>query len=114
MSIEIGAGLGILGGSIASKELILKILGPTADYIGDGLRSWTEKRVENVKNIFDIAGEKLGNKIEEPGSVAPKVLRLVLNEGSFCDDELTKEYFGGVLASSRTPLARDDRGSIFS
>jgi len=34
-----------------------------------------------------------------------------LQEGAFCDDELSAEYFGGVLASSRSEIPRDDRGA---
>ena len=34
-----------------------------------------------------------------------------MQEGSFCDDELAAEYFGGVLASSRSEIPRDDRGA---
>ena len=36
-----------------------------------------------------------------------------MDEGSFCDDELSAAYFGGVLASSRTTVSRDDRGASF-
>ena len=39
------------------------------------------------------------------------MLKGVLEEGPFCDDELGAEYFGGVLASSRTAAGRDDRGA---
>lgn len=111
--MDVGSGLSILGGAVASKELILKILGPTADYIGKCVRDWTEHRIKNVNTIFKKAGKKLGRKIEESGSVHPKVLKLVLDEGSFCDDDLTKEYFAGVLASSRSSVQRDDRGAYF-
>ena len=41
-------------------------------------------------------------------------MKEVLNEGSFCDDPLTAEYFGGVLASSRSDVSRDDRGASWS
>jgi hypothetical protein len=34
-------------------------------------------------------------------------------DGSFCDDELTASYYGGVLASSRTPTGRDDSGKTY-
>ena len=37
-----------------------------------------------------------------------------LNHPVFCDDELSAEYFGGVLASSRPGVSRDDRGSSFT
>ncbi len=108
--MEPGTGLAILGSTLAGAKVIEKILGPTAEYLGDGLRNWTEQRVHNVNNIFKKAKAKLGDRIDEPGSIPPRVLKEILDEGSYCDDPLTAEYFGGVLASSRTQVSRDDRG----
>lgn len=95
------------------KELVVKLLGPTADYLGQGGKNLTEKMVANVGNILTIATKKLGDKTNSPGQVPPKVLKGILSEGSFCEDELTAEYFGGVLASSRSEIPRDDRGSTY-
>jgi len=108
-----GTGLTILGSAIGGAKLVEKLLGPTADYVGGGLKNWAEKRVKNVSRIFEKATEKLGEKINEPGSVPPRVLKEILNEGSYCDDELTAEYFGGVLASSRSGTSRDDRAASY-
>jgi hypothetical protein len=41
------------------------------------------------------------------------VLKGIIDAGPFCDDELGAEYFGGVLASSRSEVGRDDRGASF-
>jgi len=109
-----GTGIAILGSALGGAKVIEKMLGPTADYVGDGLRNWTENRVKNVANIFSNAEQKLGNDINKPGSIPPRVLKEVLDGGSFCDDPLTTEYFGGVLASSRTGVSRDDRGASWS
>jgi hypothetical protein len=109
-----GTGLAILGSALGGAKLVEKMLGPTAEYIGGGIKSWTERRVNNVANIFSIARDKLGERIEEPGAIPPRVLKEVLEEGSFCDDPLTAEYFGGVLASSRSDNSRDDRGASWA
>jgi hypothetical protein len=109
--MDASTGLAILGTAIGSKEIIGKILGPTADYIGSGVEVWTKRRVDNVTRIFRSAQTKLGAKLEREGTVPPRVLKEVLQEGSFCDDELAAEYFGGVLASSRSEIPRDDRGA---
>lgn len=106
---DLGTGLAVIGAAVGSKELIQKILGPTADYLGDGLKDFTKKRVENIGRIFSKAGEKLGSAIDDQGSVPPRILKEILEEGSFVDDELSAEYFGGILASSRTGIRRDDR-----
>lgn len=101
------------GAYLGSKEILGKLLGPTADYLGGGLKSLTERGVKNLNRVFAAAVRKLGPRIEEPGAIPPRVLRAVLENGYFCDDELTTEYFGGVLASSRTTIKRDDRGTSF-
>src|SRR5882724_4943650 len=109
-----GTGLTVLGTALGSARVVEKILGPTADYLGTGMRDWTERSVKNVGRVFEKAKRKLGDKIEAPGAVAPRVLKGILAEGPFCDDELAAEYFGGVLASSRTEDGRDDRGATFT
>jgi hypothetical protein len=111
--MEPATGLTILGSAIGGAKIVEKILGPTAEYLGSGLKTWTERRVQNVAAIFQKAQSKLGSDIEQDGIVPPRVLKEVLGEGSFCDDELTAEYFGGILASSRTPNGRDDRGATY-
>jgi hypothetical protein len=108
--MDTNTALTVLGTAIGGAKLAEKLLGPTAEYLGGGMRNWTEKRVNNVKAIFASAGRKLGPRINDPGSVHPRVLQLVLDAGSYSDDALVAEYFGGVLASSRSGSSRDDRG----
>src|ERR1043166_8770153 len=102
--MDLGTGLTLLGAS----SLAAKLLGPTFDYMGEGLKVGTQKGVANVGRIFTSAAKKLGPKLEEPGGVQPKVLKGILTEGAFCDDPLAAEYFGGVLASARSGNSRDD------
>lgn len=98
---------------ILQSELSRRVLGPTADYIGNEIKLFTEKRITNLKNIFENAEKKLGDKISEEGKVPPKVIRSIINEGSYCEDELSMEYFGGLLASSRSGIVRDDRAAYY-
>jgi hypothetical protein len=56
-----------------------------------------------------IARRKLGIRAEQPGSIPARTLQKLLTDGSFVDDEICAEYFGGVLASSRSQTGRDDR-----
>ena len=44
------------------------------------------------------------------GQVPPKVLKTIINEGAYSNDDVAVEYLGGVLASSTTEVDRDDRG----
>lgn len=104
-TISMGAVAAYLG-----KDGLEKLLGPTADYLGEGLKDFTKRRVEAVGRIFGGAQKKLGTKIGTPGEVPPKILKAVINEGSYATTPLEIEYFGGILASSRTEDGRDDRG----
>ena len=94
----------------ALGDVAKKILGPTAEYLGHELLALTERRIRNRDKIISNAGKKLGNKLDAPGQVPLKVLKTIINEGSYADDTIVVEYFGGVLASSRTEAGRDDRG----
>lgn len=103
-------GLGAIAAYLG-KDGVAKLLGPTAEYLGGELQEFTKKRIENVGRIFSKAEKKLGEEINKPGHVPPKVLKTIVNEGSYCEDNIAVEYFGGILASSRTELGRDDRGA---
>ena len=111
--LEPATGLTILGGAIGSSKIIEKLLGPTADYLGGEIKGYTEKGLNNLGRVFRHASNTLGERIEEPGQVPPKVLKGILDEGYFSEDQLSAQYFGGVLASSRTGIQRDDRGTSF-
>ncbi|WP_444915888.1 hypothetical protein [Microbulbifer sp. TRSA007] len=102
----IGAGLAVIG----SKDILVKVLGPTADYVGGEVQGFVKKCNINIDQIFVKAKNKLGDRLDNEGGVSPRVLKSVLDEGRFCEDELAAEYYGGVLASSKVEGSRDDRG----
>jgi hypothetical protein len=106
----VAAGFAAVGAYVA-KDAVKKLLGPTAEYLGEGLRNVAQRRIEAIEQIFRNAERKLGGKGNSPGQVPLKVLRSVLDEGSFSPDPLAVEYFGGILASSRSERGRDDRGA---
>jgi hypothetical protein len=95
--------------ALATSPLVAKILGPTADYVGGVTQGLVKKADVNLGQIFAKAARRLGPKLDQPGQVPPRVLRAVISEGRFVEDELGAEYFGGLLASSRTPTGEDDR-----
>jgi hypothetical protein len=108
MSIDPLAIFGAIGGA----QLVVKVLGPSAEYLGTNLKQLIEKRQQNTKRILENAEKKLVDKAKEDGQVSPRIVKEVLDEGSFCEDDIAVEYFGGVLASSRTENNRDDRGVV--
>lgn len=87
-------------GAGAITQLALKILGPTADYLGQRLLD-SVKAAENIARVMTKAITKLGSRADEPGYVKPKVVKSFLEEAPFAEDEITAEYLSGVLASSR-------------
>jgi len=101
----VGAGLAILG----SKDILNKILGPTADYIGDEAKGLVEKCNINLNNVFNRAKEKLGPRLDDDGAVSPRVLRHVFEDGRFADEEIVVEYYGGLLAGSKSESGKDDQ-----
>ncbi len=103
--ITVGTGLAILG----SKDLLTKLLGPSADYIGGEIKGFVQKCNINVDRVFEKACNKLGKDIETPGVINPRVLMNIINDARFCEDEIQSEYYGGFLASSRSKKGHDDR-----
>jgi len=101
----IGTGLAILG----SKDILNRMLGPTAEYIGDEAKTLVEKANVNLGEIFRKAAKKLGPKMDESGAVNARVFKQVWQEGAFIEDALAAEYFGGLLAAARSPDGKDDR-----
>lgn len=98
---------------LGSRESLNRLLGPTADYIGDELLTLVKRCNINLEKVFQIAVRKVGDRITEPATANPRVLQQVITGGMFCEDELIAEYLGGVLASARTADGRDDRGVCF-
>jgi hypothetical protein len=94
----------------AAKDVVTKVLGPTAEYLGDKTLGLVKRMDINLDRIFTSALKKLGPRADQPGSVPPRVLKYVWDDGRFCEDELMAEYYGGILASSRSEIGRDDRG----
>jgi len=107
----------VSGAAIAaylSKDGLAKLLGPTAEYLGGELKELVQKSQQNVARVFSKAERKCGGKLNQPGKVNPRVFKSIYDEARFCENELLAEYFGGVLASSKTPDGKDDRGVYFS
>lgn len=91
----------------AVPGLLTRLLGPSADVLGDALSRWTERRVRNVGRILEKAEEKAEGR---EGLASPRIAHRLLEEGSFCDDSLMADYFSGVLAASVSPGGADDSG----
>jgi hypothetical protein len=110
---QVGGVLASLFGAKAAGRGLTRLLGPATDEVAEALRRWTAYRLGNVARIAENANAKLGG-VDEPGQVSPRVAMRIFEEGSFSDDDFVVDYLGGVLASSWSPVGRDDRGNSFA
>jgi hypothetical protein len=99
--------------SVVKSGLLQRVLGPAADEIGLALARWSAYRMRNMGRIVESADRKSSGSHDD-FQVHPRVAHRLLDDGSFCDDELMVEYLGGMLAGSRTPSGRDDRAVAWS
>jgi hypothetical protein len=97
-----------------ARGLLIRVLGPAADAINEALGRYTSYRVGNVGAIIERADAKSRDSVESRKVVNPRVAHVLLEDGSYCDDDLMIDYLGGVLAGSRTPHGRDDRAVAWS
>ncbi len=87
-----------------------KLLGKTAETISDDIANLY--KVGRDK-IFATAVRKTANMND--GKIANlRVARDVFFNGSFTDEAICAEYFGGILASSRSVDGKDDIGVFYT
>lgn len=98
---------GVLGLAATLKT----VFGPTGHAVGAALGRSAEARLRNFGRITAKAERKLGEGINTDGAVPLRVAGMLVDDASYCDDDLMLEYFGGVLAAARTPIGRDDRAA---
>lgn len=86
-----------------------KLLWPTIDVIGEDLKKLYEKGRDRITKK---AIEKTQN-IDQPGQTNLRVTHEVFWNGAFADNNISAEYFWGVLASSRSKDWEDDTGVFY-
>src|SRR6266568_1904713 len=102
-------GLGI-SSALAAKPLLERLLGPSFDYVGRAMADLLA-RFGN-KNLADIFRRTAARLEGEPHVTSARILKFVIESGSLADDDVTKEYFAGIFASSLAGR-RDEHGVIF-
>ena len=95
--------------AVPGEWMLQKVLGPVLSEMG-----------EDLKKVYAKGRDKISSraygKIPDPddGKQANlRVARDVFWNGSFSDDEVCAEYFGGMLASSRSGDGKDDSAIQF-
>lgn len=81
-----------------------KVLGATLDNIGNDVANLY---AQGRDKIIEKASKKIKN-LDDGQQVNLRIARDVFYNGSFSDDEICAEYFGGILASSRSEDGTDD------
>jgi hypothetical protein len=83
---------------------VQRLLGPTLDAVG-----------ADLQNVYEAARNKLLNaalrktpNVEDGKRANIRVAHGVLTSGAFSDSEICAEYFGGILAASRTEEGQND------
>lgn len=94
---------------IPGEWIIKKILGPTLDNIGN---DFSKLYLIGRNKIIEKSKNKINN-INDGKSANLRVARDVLWNGSFSNESICAEYFGGVLASSRSVDGEDDSGIYY-
>ncbi len=109
--ITIAAAAKVASSVDKSDGLLKRVLGPPADALGVALGRFVEARTQNVGRILENADTKLGARGDRPEKVPMRIAGLLMEDCSYCDEPIMVEYIGGVLASSRSGVSRDDRGA---
>lgn len=85
-----GAGFGV------AQDTVSRVLGPTLDVYGEILKNYlTQKGQQNAGQIIEKADRKLEPDAE--GQVPPRLLKDLLMEGAFCEDDIAQEYWAKRL-----------------
>jgi len=95
--------------SVPGEWALKKVLGPTLDTIGEDLNKIYQIGKDK---IVEVAKRKISD-IEDGASANLRVSRDVFWNGAFTDEGICAEYFGGILASSRSADGKDDSGVYF-
>jgi hypothetical protein len=97
-----------LGAEVIAAAMGKKLFGPTFDVMGNDIK---QAYVKGVNKVFEKATEK--TDVNKPGKTNLRVSMDVLRNGTYTDEEICAEYFGGILAASRNENGDDDSGIFY-
>src|SRR5437870_5762225 len=88
---------------------VKKVLGPVLQEFGDDIKKLYAKGRDSILNA---AYKKITNP-DDGKRANLRVAHDVFSNGVFTDDEVCAEYFGGILATSRSDEGKDDAAIQF-
>lgn len=99
-----------LGAAVAAKPLLERLLGPSFDYVGEAMADlFARYGNRNVVDILRRAAARLDDQTRKTAFINPRILRMILEDGCFADDDVAKEYYAGLFVSAFTNQLDDDR-----
>jgi hypothetical protein len=110
--MDLPTALAILGSADAGPAELESALGPTDERLGHELERLGRTQLDHLADLLRRARRKSPGDPE--GKVPFAVVKKILDDATSVEDELAKEYFAGVLASSKSPNGRDNRGIALS
>lgn len=110
--MQLETGLAIIGGAIASRDVLVKVLGPTADYVGGELKNLVQRCNVNLSEVFASSLRKGAEQIS--GSVDARTAKSIFDDAAYCDDGLIKDYYGGLLCGAKSEDGDDTAFSYVS
>ncbi len=93
------------------RNLLTVLVGDSTESMADDVMALPGDRRANVMRIGKIALKRLGDNVSGPGGIPPRILGILLREGSFIREPVSSAYWGGILACSRSLNPRDDRAA---
>lgn len=99
----------VTAGVAGAAYVAQKLFGKTLEEMGDDLN-------KVYKANRDRLLAKAAKKVTDPNDGAMPNLRVardIIWNGAVTDDEVCAEYFGGLLAASRSPDGKDDSALIY-
>jgi len=94
--------------SVPGEWAVKKLLGPALDEVGSDLQK-----------LYSIGRDKIlavalrKSNVDDGKKANLRVTRDVFWNGSFTDEAICAEYFGGILAASRSEDGKDDSGVFY-
>jgi hypothetical protein len=95
--------------ALPGEWALQKAFGPALTEIGEDLKKLYAKGRDK---IISVAYRKIAN-VDDGKQANLRVTRDVLWNGAFTEDDVCAEYFGGILASSRSEDGKDDEAIQF-
>ena len=99
-----------------ASNFLGRICMPAAGEFGlllqDQVRAW---RATNMARILEKAERRLAkHQPDAKVAIHPRLLAATLENGSWADNELLREMWAGLLASSCTPSGKDETNIVFT